>query len=340
MKKLFLSLFISLFCTLAVHAQVADSGAKKVIDIANKKSTSEAIIQDSNKSIIQATTPNKKDRTKIAKDSTKNVSAQAANGNNITLAIEKNLIPRQPLLYYFPDWFYHRGVEQDASLINLHEEENSGDISFYCLLGILLFTGLIRTIFPKYFHQIFQFILQPRVRKNNLRDGNIVDNIMPSILLNILFVITFSLFIVQLAISDFTITEGWKYWTYCALAIAIIYIIKYNIIKFSGWIFSAQPAASIYNYVVFSINKILGVVLIPIIILAAYSSISFVSTMYSVASVIIIGLLAYRYLASFILLRGNLKVSVFHFFIYLCAIEILPLLVTYKILSMKFGPVI
>jgi hypothetical protein len=42
-------------------------------------------------------------------------------------------------------------------------------------------------------------------------------------------------------------------------------------------------------------------------------------------------LFLYRYLFSFGIIRSNLKVSALHFFLYLCAVELLPLLLIYKL---------
>lgn len=337
MRKL-LFIFLSMFFVLGTYAQVTDSSAGKTPDTAKKSHPSIQAQPAAGSNVADKKTPGS-DSGHVVKDT---ASAASAAGSRIPVrhSVKKNTVTREDLAFCFPQWFYHHGVARDASLVSLHEAHNSGDTFFYCLLAILFFTGLIRVAFPRYFRQVFQFILQPRVRKKNLRDDRSAENTIPSILLNLLFVITCSLCIVQLARPDFTIDEGWRYWAWCALSIAIIYTIKFIVIKFSGWIFDARPAASVYNYVVFSINKILGIIFIPVIVFAAYGAPSLVSAIYSASGIVIIALLSYRYIASFILLRGNLKVSVFHFFLYLCAIEILPLLIAYKILLMKFGKVI
>ncbi len=42
--------------------------------------------------------------------------------------------------------------------------------------------------------------------------------------------------------------------------------------------------------------------------------------------------LAYRFIISYKPIRNEIKVSRFHFFVYLCAFEIAPLLLIYKVL--------
>jgi len=49
------------------------------------------------------------------------------------------------------------------------------------------------------------------------------------------------------------------------------------------------------------------------------------------------GLLIYRLILSFGAVRNQVRVNFFHFFLYLCAFEIAPLLLVYKGLLLYFG---
>jgi hypothetical protein len=51
---------------------------------------------------------------------------------------------------------------------------------------------------------------------------------------------------------------------------------------------------------------------------------------------LLIGLLAYRIILTFAAVRNQVKVNPFHFFLYLCAFEIAPLLLVYKGLLLFF----
>ena len=55
----------------------------------------------------------------------------------------------------------------------------------------------------------------------------------------------------------------------------------------------------------------------------------------TIALCIAVLLLALRYLVSLTRVRKNLNLTAFHFFVYLCAIEIMPLLIIYKLLFIK-----
>lgn len=232
----------------------------------------------------------------------------------------------------FPEWL-RENKKQGASNVRLHVLTNQNDdLLFYTFLGLLTLFGIIRTWFPKYSKQITHFLIQPNLRRKQSKESANINNILPSVLFNFLFVISSSLFIGQLIKKQTRETSFWSICLYSAIAITLIYLIKYIVIKLSGWLFNAPAAASTYNYVVFSINKIIGILLIPLTILIAYSGSNDTSSLYTLTGIMIACLFLYRYISSFILIRGSLNVTAFHFFLYLCAVEIIPLLIVYKVI--------
>jgi len=78
-------------------------------------------------------------------------------------------------------------------------------------------------------------------------------------------------------------------------------------------------------------------VLVPLVILIAFSEGVLVSNLAIITAFIAGLLLLYRYIVSLATIRNNLKISPLHFFIYLCAVEIIPILVIYKVLFNYIG---
>jgi len=107
---------------------------------------------------------------------------------------------------------------------------------------------------------------------------------------------------------------------------------------FSGWIFNAKEAAGTYAFLVFLVNKIIGIVLLPVVLIIAFSADEPYINVVITVSLIIVGLLLlYRYIASVGTMRKDLKVNAIHFFLYLCTVEIMPLLLIYKLLFNYIG---
>lgn len=209
------------------------------------------------------------------------------------------------------------------------------DLIFYILIFILFFLALIKTSFPKYFNSIFSLSFQATFRQSQTRE-QMSQNFFPAFMLNVLFILSAGLFITLFAqYNNYTTIPFWQLFIYSTCILAIIYLIKYIVIFFTGWVFNAADAASEYRFIVFLINKLLGILFIPLLFLIAYSNDSTKKIVVTIALCLVGLLIALRYLISVARIRKNLNITAFHFFIYICAAEILPLLVIYKLLFIK-----
>lgn len=213
------------------------------------------------------------------------------------------------------------------------ERKPSGkDLIFYLLTGLVTALACIRLIFPKYLKNLFMLFMQTSIRQKQTRE-QLLQNNLASVFLNILFVASAGIYI--------TLFIQYKQWVdisfyqllfYCVSILFIIYIGKYLFLAFSGWVFNVPEATNAYTFIVFLVNKVLGIVLIPFVLMITFSPLPIKQIAITISAGVAIILFMYRYLISFGVIRANLKVSAFHFFLYLCAVELLPLLLIYKLL--------
>lgn len=208
----------------------------------------------------------------------------------------------------------------------LHEDEQ-----FYILAGLLLFAGIIRALYPKYFAAIFGIFFQSAQRQSK---ENIAQEALPSLLMNLLFVFSGGLLLSSFVKGD-DILQRFSFpllWLYSCAALAAIYIVKWLFISFFGWSFSVEEAAKGYRFIVFLVNKIAGLFFLPLLLILTYSTGADFTIISTIAVVLVVVLLLYRYIVSVSTVGKKLKIHPIHFFLYLCAVEILPLLITYKVL--------
>jgi len=209
------------------------------------------------------------------------------------------------------------------------------DELFYILTGILLFMGVIKIAYPKYFQNTFRLIFQTSLRQKQTPE-QIVQGYVPGFLLNMLFFmvvgVLIALFASQYQQQHFLQGPFWLLVLFCTAILAVVYLVKYTVTFLAGWVFNVKEAAGMYSFVVFLVNRVLGIILLPLVIILAYYGGQVQSIMFTIAVSIIVLLLLYRYTLSLTVMRKNLKVSALHFFIYLCAVELMPLLVIYKVL--------
>mgnify|MGYP001552060958 FL=1 len=209
----------------------------------------------------------------------------------------------------------------------------SYDALFYLLVGMLFFFAIVKLAFGKYLGNLLTLFFRVSMRHQQIRE-QVVQFPFPSILLNLLFVLSAGLyasFLLQFyhyADPD----QFWSYFLYSALALTLIYLIKFIFLKITGWIFNIKKAAEAYLFIVFMTNKIIGIFLLPFLVILSFSS-HLIAIISVTASLVMIGIFYfYRIVASFKSLRKEINISGLHFFLYLCAFEIAPLLLIYKVL--------
>jgi hypothetical protein len=210
---------------------------------------------------------------------------------------------------------------------------NGKDRLFYLLVFILILFALIRRAFPKYFSDLFRLFFRTTIKQRQIRE-QLMQTPLPSILLNGFFVISAGLYI-SFLFQYFAVDPTGNFWTlylYCCLALSGIYLVKFIALKLAGWLFNTPQAANAYIFVVFIINKMIGILLLPFLVLLAFSEGNIYLAAMTLSWCLVAGLLLYRFILTYGALRNQVRVNIFHFFLYLIAFEVVPLLLIYKAL--------
>ncbi|HEY2721667.1 MAG TPA: DUF4271 domain-containing protein [Chitinophagaceae bacterium] len=230
------------------------------------------------------------------------------------------------------------GLSSPAIAVTSNRKQFTGkEILFYTLIAILLFFAFIRYSFPKYFIDLFRVAFRTTLKQRQIGE-QLIQTPIPSLLLNFFFLISSGLYI-DFLLQHFYITNGYNFWLlyfYCCLGLCVIYILKFLSLKFSGWLFNISSTTDGYIFIVFMINKIIGIYLLPFLVLLAFSDNGVYQVAITLSYVGVFALLAYRFVLSYGLIQNQMRLNPFHFFLYLCAFEIVPLLLIYKALLLWF----
>ena len=117
------------------------------------------------------------------------------------------------------------------------------------------------------------------------------------------------------------------------LGVSGIMFLKHSQIRILGIVYPFKQQLDYYNYIISNGNRMVGLSVSPLLFLMAYSTDSIkYFTLYTVIALLGFSYL-YRYLRSCIAAIGIISANKFHFFIYLCSVEIAPLLILLKFLS-------
>lgn len=202
---------------------------------------------------------------------------------------------------------------------------------FYACFAAIAFFGILRFVFDKYYSDLFRQFIKSSFRQKQIRD-QLSEAPLPSMLFNILFVLSGGLYAAILLQYYQLLPLIGFWWTlaYATAALLGVYTVKYVMLKWSGWLFSISEITDAYIFIVFIINKLIGVVLLPFVVVLAFARPDIQAVIVPVSFTAVAGLLAYRYILSYGPVRSQLKISRFHFLLYLCAFEVAPLLLIYR----------
>lgn len=156
-----------------------------------------------------------------------------------------------------------------------------------------------------------------------------------SLLLSFNFIITVPLFVLQLFSSGtfFQATTEFSLLSYFIIVAVIlcIYLVKILFLKIFSFILDKQELVGEYNFIIFLTNQFLGILLLPVIIFIAYGT--------DISSSVFVWTGIVCFAAVFILrvekglgaVLERREATLFYLILYLCTLEILPLLVGVKL---------
>ncbi len=218
-------------------------------------------------------------------------------------------------------------------------QPNSKDMIFYILMGLVIMLAIIRIIFTKYIYNLFTLFFQTSFRQNQTRDQMVQDSIA-SLLTNLIFVLCGGIYI-SLMTNYFdanNLTFSMMV-IYGSIAVTATYLFKYIFLSLLGWIFNIKEMIQSYNFVVFLLNKIIGICLVLFIWLIAFSTEGVKQVSVTISICLLILLFIYRYIVGISIARKGIQVNAIHFFLYLCCVEVLPLMLLFKVFNLYIGTI-
>lgn len=219
----------------------------------------------------------------------------------------------------------------------LQRKSTGSEAFFYMLAGIVLILGLVRVNFPKYFSDLFRIFFRATVRQQSIRD-QLLQSSFPAFMLNMLFFFSGGLFLTLLSQYYGWMSQSfWYSILFWAGLLIAVYGFKLLVMQFLSWLFHMRDAGKTYSFIVFLMNKVMGVMLLPIIVLMALGPVTWRPAIVTLALILLAGLFIYRYLISYPSVKNTVRVNRFHFIIYLWALEIVPLLLIYKGLALQLS---
>jgi hypothetical protein len=204
------------------------------------------------------------------------------------------------------------------------------------ILALLIFCFILQAwvqfVYRKRFRQLVLAPFSKRFLNQLVRDGNLFNERL-SLALGIIYFISIALMIYE--VNDLLL-EGqippplkeFSFYLVIMLSLFLFWIIKVSGIRLLGMVFKTENTTGMYLLNVLVINIITGMVLIPLLVLVIYMKSVF---LLHITLIIIILSLLFLFVRGFLIGLSLTKFSYLFLFVYLCTLEILPLIILIKI---------
>lgn len=238
--------------------------------------------------------------------------------------------------YKYNDVFFSKKDTQHTTELQFEKRiYHRSELNWALIIGLfsIFLLLFIKTYYQKFLEQVMNSFLNFQLADKMFKEKNILLR-RAFFVLNLNFILIFSLLILLLLITfEFHITSK-SYLDYLIIlsSVIIALTVRYSIFQLSGSLFMQQPVILEYIHNKYLFNKNIGMALIPIVFTSIYVS-SSISKILLLFSLVIIGLITIlKILRGFqIFLKSG--VLLFYTILYLCTLELLPLVLGSKLIS-------
>lgn len=203
----------------------------------------------------------------------------------------------------------------------------------YTVFVLFLFVALIRVVFPTEFKIIIEAYYRERLLLQVSKEDNLATS-WPYICLYAVFSFALGLFLV-VAFSEFGNASLLTPLTFlkASLTIALLFILKIMISRFLSFVFELEKIMREYIAVIYLMYFNGMLVLLPFLLFIVLIPVAYFKILLIIFAISICILFIYRILRTSLHLFGDTQFSISYLILYLCTLEIAPILLLIRTLS-------
>ncbi len=233
---------------------------------------------------------------------------------------------------FLPDTSYLEHISWKGLSVNIREKNYQTNDWFTIIMFLaLVLLATVRAAYTKYIGTLFHSLINYTTSFRMFREKN-YSFIHGGFRLEVLFYIVFSTFVFQLIVlsSSESLLFNWKVYGLTFGVLVVYFLGKKLAYKAFGSIFIGTSETSEFLFNMDNFNRGTGIVLFPIVALIAYFPFEnpLVPVVSGVLTVVVFYVMLLKRGISILLKK---QFPIFYLFLYLCTLEILPLLLIYKL---------
>jgi hypothetical protein len=201
------------------------------------------------------------------------------------------------------------------------------------IIFLLLYTGFLNLLMGKDIDIVFRSFYNKRSTQSGKEESLL--NSRAFIALFVLFGLTSGLFIYQVsaAYDKFYSITGFQLFVSLSVIIVALFALKLLVLRFIGFIFNVNKIVSEYISILYLTYFNIAFIFLPLTLCFCLLPAQFAKLILLVALVLAIVIFVWQYLRSSVNIISNFRFHKFYLFIYLCALEICPVLILIKALN-------
>ena len=224
--------------------------------------------------------------------------------------------------------------ETQAAEIKVPNGQKAKPSLFIITLFNLLFFTLLFTIFRSYILKIYSAVFNDNML-NQLFNDRLNTGLVSAIsALYLLFFLNFGLFIYLILAQYQQLPDGNQYIQLLSISGGLIalFILKHISLAILGNIFPIWKEAVMYNFSIIIFSILIGLILVPFNLSIAYAP-SNISEWLTYLALFCIALIYLLHITRSIFIANKFLVfHKFHFLLYICTLEIAPVLILYRLI--------
>ncbi|MGB1205400.1 MAG: DUF4271 domain-containing protein [Chitinophagales bacterium] len=220
-------------------------------------------------------------------------------------------------------------IHYDIQAVNKHKNPT---MLFYILASVFLFLIVTRQIFTTYIDKMYKSFFNANLAKQFFNDFSHNNPLLNVLLhLNIVLVLSTFVYLSMRFFNKLHTVDNQQLMLIIFFATAVYIAIRRLLLGFSAFILPVKESIQFYIFNLKLLNNMLVVVLLPFLILLAFANDTLAYFAYYTILLILFAFILYLLRRGSIIGKDYIIFHKFHFFLYLCTFEIVPLLILYKI---------
>ena len=229
--------------------------------------------------------------------------------------------------------------QRPYSIVELREESPKtpdayGGFLFSVTLFLLILLTLLVTLFRSVLSKIYRSFLNENILNQVHRDRDSVG-LIPYWILYLLFFMNAGFFIFLLIRLYGGVSLSGGYFMQllkCFGGVAAVFLFKHFLLSIIAYVFPVAKEAEKYSFTIMVFSIVIGILLVPANLILAYAAPDIVKTLAKVIFAVLIGVYLFRHLRGLMIANKYLAFHKFHFLLYICTVEIAPVMVLLKLL--------